>query len=108
MSHGGVFPSSVKRTLLDLDPVNHVLEDLVQRVASVKLAIGVWGPVVKEELVVGRAIGRLPLVKIIGASQDVLLPFVESRPVSEWQDEKLSKLILGGKRWANRRSLRET
>jgi len=60
--------------LLDLDAQDHVLEDLVEGVAGVQAAVGVGRPIVQDELVVGGAVGRLPLVEVIGASLDVLVP----------------------------------
>jgi hypothetical protein len=67
------------RTLLDLDAQDDVLEDLVQGVAGVQAAIGVGRSIVQDELVVGGAVGRLPLVEVIGASLDVLLPVLRQR-----------------------------
>jgi hypothetical protein len=67
------------RTLLDLDAQDDVLEDLVQGVARVQAAIGVRGSIVQDKLVVGGAVGRLPLVKVISASLDVLLPVLRQR-----------------------------
>lgn len=65
-----VFHSS---PLLHLDPHNHVLEDLVQSMADMEVAIGVWGPIVKDEwLLIGAVLG-LPDVKIIGALAKMLL-----------------------------------
>lgn len=40
----------------------------------VEVAIGVRGAIVKDKLVVGWAVGRLPRVEIIGASLNILLP----------------------------------
>jgi hypothetical protein len=62
------------RTLLDLDAQDHVLQNLVQGVARVQAAIGVGWSIVQKEFVVSRAVGRLPLVEVVGASLDVLLP----------------------------------
>lgn len=67
------------RTLLNLDSQNDVLEDLVQGVPGVQAAIGVGGSIVKDKFIVGRAISRLPLVEVIGASLDILLPVLWQR-----------------------------
>jgi hypothetical protein len=82
--------------LLDLNAQDDVLEDLVQGVSGMQTAIGIGGPIVKEELVVGRAIGGLPFIKVIGASLDVLLAVLRQRTRSEMKrvsnirDAKLS------------------
>jgi hypothetical protein len=80
--------SSFLRTLLDLDAQDHVLEDLVQRMAGVQAAIGVGRAVVQQELVVGGAVGRLPLVEVIGASLDVLVAVLRQRTRSAARERK--------------------
>ena len=54
-------------SLLDLDSQGHVLEDLVQGVADVEAAIGVWRAIMKDECVLFRPITGLPVVEVIGA-----------------------------------------
>lgn len=53
--------------LLHLDSDDHVLEDLVQGVTDVKVAIGVRGAIVENEAVFFGSVLRLPFVEIIGA-----------------------------------------
>lgn len=67
------------RTLLDFDAQDDVLEDLVQGVSRVQVAVGVGRAIVQEVLVVGGAVGGLPLVEVIGASLDVLVPVLRQR-----------------------------
>jgi hypothetical protein len=75
-------------TLLDLDAQDDVLEDFVQGVSCVQVAVGVGWPIVQHELVIGRAVGGLPLVEVIGASLEVLLAGLRLRTrsarVSGW------------------------
>ena len=75
--------------MLDLDAQDDVLEDLVQGVARVQVAVGVGRAIVQHELVVGRAVGRLPLVEVIGASLDVLLARVRQRTRSATVSKRL-------------------
>jgi hypothetical protein len=42
-------------------------------VSCVQVAVGVGRPIVQHELGVGRAVGGLPLVEVIGAALEVLL-----------------------------------
>lgn len=67
--------------LLDLDPDDDVLQDLIQGMADMKRAVRVRRTIVKDELVMGRSIGSLPSVECLGASLQVLL-FLRRRPDS--------------------------
>jgi len=60
-------------SLLNLDSEYYVFEDLVECVAGVQFAIGVWGSIVQDKCVVFRPVRGLPLVKVIGASPNVLV-----------------------------------
>lgn len=59
--------------LLHLDPENDVLENLVQGMADVKGAIGVGRAIVKEEWLICRTVGGLPLVEGGRTSLEVLV-----------------------------------
>ena len=61
---------------MDFSADDDVLEDLVQGVAGVELAVCVWRSIVKDKLARGIAIGGLPCVQVIGASLDILVPLL--------------------------------
>jgi len=95
------------RTLLDFDTQDDVLEDLVEGVPGVQVAVGVGRAIVQEELVVGGAVGGLPLVEVIGASLDVLVPGLRQRTRSAARQHggqllrrQLSKKPTGRLTWA--------
>lgn len=59
--------------MLHLDAQYHILEDLVERMADVQVAIGIWRPIMKCKRLVLWPVGRLPLVELVGASPEVLI-----------------------------------
>ena len=59
--------------MLHLHAQYHVLKDLVERVAHMQVAIGVWRPIMERKRLALRPVGRLPLVELIGASPEVLI-----------------------------------
>lgn len=67
------------RTLLDFKSYDDVLEDLVHGVAGVKIAIGIGGAIMEDKCIVGRSIGSLPAVKVVGALLDILIPMLYLR-----------------------------
>lgn len=59
--------------MLHLDAQYHILEDLVERMTDVQVAIGIRWPIMKRKRLVLRPVGRLPLVELVGASPEVLI-----------------------------------
>jgi hypothetical protein len=58
--------------LLDLEPDSHVLEDFIESMAEVEVAVRVRGSIMENEGLFFRAIGCLPCVEEFGASEAVL------------------------------------
>jgi len=54
--------------------------------AGVQVAVGVGRPVVEEESVIGGAVLALPVIKVVGASLDVLFPVLGKRSWSGRKD----------------------
>lgn len=66
-------------TSLNVGADDDVLENLVQGVARVQPAIGVGWPIVEKKRVGLGPMLRLPVVEVIGALFDVLLPLLRQR-----------------------------
>lgn len=69
-------------TLLDLDPIYDVLEDLVEGVPCVQVAVRVRRAIMDVESLVCGPIGLLPFVKVVRAPLYVPVNVIEIRPYS--------------------------
>jgi hypothetical protein len=65
---------SIRDTLsiLDLDSQNHVLENLVDRMAGVQRSIGVRRTIVEDKGFVLRRLRGLPAIKVICTTEEML------------------------------------
>jgi hypothetical protein len=61
----------ITRTLLHLEPRDHVLERLVEGVPDVQAAVCVGRAIVEAEQTRRRPVGGLPLVELIRAAREV-------------------------------------